>query len=65
MLHPQLNKYTDPCFSHSLNRLFAEPTRTTESTKTLIDHILTNSEETVVEISVIEIGLSDHGIIFL
>ena len=37
-----------------------EPTRTAEHTKTLIDHILTNSLEKVIQSGVIEIGSSDQ-----
>ena len=36
---PLVKKYMDPCFSHSLHQLTAESTRTTDRTKTLIDHI--------------------------
>ena len=39
-----VKKHIDLCFSHSLNQLIMEPTRTTENTKTLID-------QTFIEIS--------------
>ena len=45
---PLVTKYMDLCFSHSLHQLIAEPTRTTDRTKTPIDHILTNSAEKVI-----------------
>ena len=51
---------TPSSFSHSLHQLIVESTRTTERTKTLIDHILTNSSEKVIQSGVIEVGLSDH-----
>ena len=38
---PLIKKYMEFCFSHSLHQLIAEETRTTERTKTRIDHILT------------------------
>ena len=41
-----------------------EPTRTTEHTKTLTDHILTNSPEKVIQSGVIEMGLSDHQLTY-
>ena len=44
--------------------MIAEPARTTELTKTLIYHILTNSAEMVIQSGVIEMGLSDHGLIY-
>ena len=61
---PLAKKYMDLCFSHSLHQLIAEPTRTTKHAKTLIDHILTNFSEKVIQSGVIEIGLSDHGLIY-
>ena len=42
---PIVKKYIDLCFSHSLQQLIMQPTRTTEHTKLFIDHILTNSPE--------------------
>ena len=61
---PLVTKYMDLCFSHSLHQLIAEPTRTTDRTKTPIDHILTNSAEKVIQSGVIEMVLSDHGLIY-
>ena len=60
---PLVKNYIDLCFSHSLHQLIMEPTRTTEHTKTLIDHILTNSPEKVIQSSVIEMGLSHHELV--
>ena len=53
-----IKNYIDLCFSHSLHQLIKEPSRATEQTKTLIDHILTNSREKVIQSRVIEMGLS-------
>ena len=50
----------DLCFSHFLHQLIRKPTRTTKHTKTLIDHILTNSPEKIIQSGVIEMGLSDQ-----
>ena len=61
---PLVKKYMDHCFSHSLHQLTVKPTRTTERTKTLIDHILTKSLKKVIQSGVIEMGLSDHGLIY-
>ena len=41
-----------------------EPTRTIEDTKTLIDHILTNSTEKFIKSGVIKMGLSDHELVY-
>ena len=61
---PLVKKYINLCFSHSLYQLTAKPTRTTQHTKTLINHILTNSTEKVIQSGVIEMGLSDHWLIY-
>ena len=61
---PLVKKYMDLCFSHSLHQLIAKSTRTADRTQTLIDHILTNSAEKVIQSRVIEMGLSDHGLIY-
>ena len=61
---PIVKNYIDLCFSHSLHQLIVEPTRTTEHIKTFIDHILTNSPEKVIQSGVIEMGLSDHKLVY-
>ena len=62
---PAIGKnYIDLCFSHSLHQLIMEPTRTTEHTKALIDHILTNSPEKVIQSGVTEMGLPDHELVY-
>ena len=61
---PLSKKYVDLCFSPSLHRLIADPTRTAKRAKTFIDHILTNSTEKVIQIGVIEMGLPDHELIY-
>ena len=61
---PIVKNYIDLCFSHSLHQLIMEPTRTTEHTKTLIDHILTHSPEKVIQSGVVEMGLSHHELVY-
>ena len=57
---PIVENYINLCFS----QLIVEPTGTIEHIKTLIDHILTNSPEKVIQSGVIEMGLSDHEIVY-
>ena len=52
--------YTEFCSLHGLKQIIKTPTRVTENTATLLDHILTNSTDRVSQSGVIEIGLSDH-----
>ena len=49
-----VKKYMDLCFSHSLQKLIAEPTRTTKRTKTIIDYILTKSAEKVIQVALLK-----------
>ena len=45
---PHLNRsYLEFCFTHSLEQIVTRPTRITDQTATLIDHILTNSPDKV------------------
>ena len=57
-------EYLDLCLSFSLKQLISVPTRVTETTATLIDHILTNSSQKIIQSGVIELGLSDHELIY-
>lgn len=41
-----------------------EPTRTVEHAKTLTDHILTNCPQKLIQSGIIEMGLSDHELIY-
>lgn len=50
-------------FSYSLEQIITTPTRTTDSTGTLIDHALSNSSH-VSQFSVIDLGLSDHNVMY-
>ena len=47
-----------------LKQLIKSPTRVTPNTSTLIDHILTNTNEKITQCGLIDIGLSDRQIIF-
>ena len=47
-----------------MEQLISVPTRITESTATLIDHVLTNSPHKIIQSDVIEMSLSDHELIY-
>ena len=47
-----------------LHQLISCPTRITKNTSTLLDHVLTNSHDKVSQSGVIDIGLSDHQLIY-
>ena len=50
---------------YNLIQLIKSPTRTTATTKTIIDHIITNRPESVSENGVLVSGISDHDVVFL
>merc|ERR1712015_240778 len=50
--------------SNGLIQLIDEPTRKTDTTQSLLDHILVNTPDEISHSGVIEKGISDHEIIF-
>ena len=61
---PQFKKYKEFINNFGLKQLIRHPTRITCSTSSLIDHILTNAKEKISQSGIIDIGLSDHQMIF-
>ena len=61
---PLLNKYKEFLSNFGLKQLIKSSTRITCNTSSLIDHVLTNAEEKISQSGVIDIGLSDHQLIF-
>ena len=63
-----VNKYKEFCQTISLTEIIKEPTRiiwfTSCSNNTLLDHILTNSSEKVSQKGIIDVGISDHQLIY-
>ena len=59
-----VKEYKEFCQTFSLTEIIKEPTRITCSTSTLLDHILTNSSEKVSQKGVIDVGISDHQLIY-
>ena len=52
--------YKEFCSMHGLKQIITTPTRVTEKTSTLLDHIFTNSGDRISQSGVLPIGLSDH-----
>ena len=61
---PLAKNYSQFCSMHNLNQLIRSPTCVAKATSTLLDHILTNSNELVSNSGVLDIGLSDHQLVF-
>ena len=60
-----VSQYKLFCQRYSLEQIIKHATRTTCSSSTLIDHILTNFREKISQSGVIDIGISDHQLIHL
>ena len=63
-LYHDIKNYHQFCAMHSLKQLIQSPPRVTCSTSTLIDHILTSAPSGVSQKGVINVGVSDHQLIF-
>ena len=61
---PQSTSYLDFCFFFSLEQLIFILTRVTSKTATFTDHILTNCSQKVSQCGVIELGISDHDLVY-
>ena len=59
-----IKKYREFCAQHGLKQLIKNPTRITKNTSTILDHILTNSEDKIFQVDTLDIGLSDHQLIY-
>ena len=60
----EVKKYFQFCSLYGLEQLTKSPTRVTYSTSSLIDHILTTFPERVSQQGIIDVGLSDHQLIY-
>ena len=63
-ISPLINKYKELCQTFGVTQLIMEPTRYSCNTSTLLDHILTNTENKISSSGVIDIGISDHQLIY-
>ena len=61
---PLMSKYKELCQTFSLKEIIQEPTRITSTTSSLLDHILTNAGWKISKKGVIDVGLSDHQLIY-
>ena len=59
-----IKKYLDFCSIQSLTEIIKNATRITETSSSLLDHILTNSTDKIAQSGIINVGLSDHQMIF-
>ena len=60
----ETKKYLEFCKNFSLKQILKSATRVSPDISTLIDQILTNTNEKLAQFGLINIRLSDHQIIF-
>ena len=59
-----VKSYYEFCTFFSLHQLIKVPTRITCNSATIIDHILASYPERVTQQGIVDVGLSDHQLIF-
>ena len=59
-----IKRYKEFCSLYGLEQLISTPTRVTENSSSILDHILTNSTDRVSQPGVIDTGLSDRQLIY-
>ncbi len=64
-LDSHTQKLKNICVLYQLSQIIDEPTRVTKSSATQIDLILANNPESISNHGVIEIGISDHSLIYV
>ena len=68
LIAPNITSHTSKLIQlldiYQLKQLIKEPTRVTETTETLIDHIITNSQESLTHWGSISTSISDHSLIY-
>ena len=60
----EIKHYMEFCAVFGLKQMIRSPTRITCSTSTLIDHILCNSDDKISQYGILDIGISDHHLIY-
>ena len=61
---PEIKKYNEFCSIYGFKQLINCPTRITCNTSTLIDHILTNLQDSISQSGVIDTAMSDYIMIY-
>ena len=59
-----IKRYKEFCSLHGLQQMIKTPTRVTDRSTSLLDHILTNSPSRISQQGVLDLGLSDHQLIY-
>ena len=59
-----IKRYKEFCSLHGIEQLLILPTCITNSSSSLLDHILTNSTDRISQFEIVNVGLSDHQLIY-
>ena len=59
-----IKRYQEFCSLHGLKQLISSPTRITDNSSSLLDHVLTNSTDRISQSGVVDTGLSDYQLIY-
>ena len=59
-----IKRYKEVCSLHGLKQIIKTPTRTTDRSSSLLDHILTNLFSEISQQGFLDLGLSDHRLIY-
>ena len=62
--HPLYKAYKQVISIFDLVQIIDQPTMITETSRTVLDHIITNRKENISQYGVIPVGLSDHMLIY-
>ena len=63
-LSSETKKYTEFCSTYGFKQLIKGPTRTTRSSSTLTDHILTNTHEYISQSGINDTAVSDYSMVY-
>ena len=59
-----IKRYKEFCSLHGIEQLLTLPTRITKNSSSLLDHVLTNSANRISQFGIVNVGLSDHQLIY-
>ena len=59
-----IKRYKEFCSLHGIEQLLTLPTHITKNSSSLLDHVLTNSADRISQFGIVNVGLSDHQLIY-
>ena len=59
-----IKQYKEFCSLHGIEQLLTLPIHITKNSSSLLDHVLTNSADRISQFGIVNVGLSDHQLIY-